>query len=193
MMSFLSIYFWALETMTCLNLLFLIRFKTFGVSHFQALISWFVVHIFSTVAGPAKLIEELSFLFGYEKVDNYWCFCSLLFPLFFTYLKNVFVLSFPIFRIKKLFMGLYCIGGTSTSAPKSTSGSQRSVQQRSNYQIPTSALYEATEDTRASGSSVQAALAGRAGYGIYRYFRVCFPLVKVCSVDNLGCVVMVMF
>ncbi|XP_059597635.1 SURP and G-patch domain-containing protein 1-like protein isoform X2 [Vitis vinifera] len=56
-------------------------------------------------------------------------------------------------------------GGTSTSAPKSTSGSQRSVQQRSNYQIPTSALYEATEDTRASGSSVQAALAGRAGYG----------------------------
>uniref|UniRef100_A0A2N9FUY4 G-patch domain-containing protein n=1 Tax=Fagus sylvatica TaxID=28930 RepID=A0A2N9FUY4_FAGSY len=49
-------------------------------------------------------------------------------------------------------------GGTSTSASKSTSGSQRSFQQHSNYQIPASALYEATEDP-----IVQIASAGRSG------------------------------
>ncbi|KAH7544773.1 hypothetical protein FEM48_Zijuj01G0021800 [Ziziphus jujuba var. spinosa] len=49
---------------------------------------------------------------------------------------------------------------TSTSASKSTNGSQRSFQQLSNYQIPASALYEATEDLSASGMS---ASAGRMG------------------------------
>ncbi|KAJ7982183.1 SURP and G-patch domain-containing protein 1-like protein [Quillaja saponaria] len=43
-------------------------------------------------------------------------------------------------------------GGTITSAPRSTSGSQRSSQQHSTYQIPASALYESAEDPRASGS-----------------------------------------
>lgn len=46
------------------------------------------------------------------------------------------------------------IGGTSTSATKSTSGPQRSAQQHSKYQIPTAALYEATEETT-SVSSIQ--------------------------------------
>ncbi|KAE8038205.1 hypothetical protein FH972_010737 [Carpinus fangiana] len=50
-------------------------------------------------------------------------------------------------------------GGTSTSASKSTSGSQRSLQQH-NYQTPAAALYEATEDPR-----VQTTSAGRSGEG----------------------------
>ncbi|KAJ7949135.1 SURP and G-patch domain-containing protein 1-like protein [Quillaja saponaria] len=44
-------------------------------------------------------------------------------------------------------------GSTSTSASRSTSGSQWSSQQHSTYQIPASALYdESAEDPRASGS-----------------------------------------
>uniref|UniRef100_A0A5B6YPQ0 Putative SURP and G-patch domain-containing protein 1-like protein isoform X1 n=1 Tax=Davidia involucrata TaxID=16924 RepID=A0A5B6YPQ0_DAVIN len=56
-------------------------------------------------------------------------------------------------------------GVTSTTAPNSTSGSRRSHQQHSNYQIPASALYEATEDTRASMTTVQTASSGRSSYG----------------------------
>ncbi|KAL5549779.1 hypothetical protein UlMin_005010 [Ulmus minor] len=46
-------------------------------------------------------------------------------------------------------------GGTSTSPSKPTNGSQRSFQQHSNFQIPASALYEATEDPRNIQSSVR--------------------------------------
>lgn len=60
---------------------------------------------------------------------------------------------------------------TSTSASKSTNGSQRSFQQLSNYQIPASALYEATEDLSASGMS---ASAGRMGTFIYNVFLLLY-------------------
>ncbi|KAF8395874.1 hypothetical protein HHK36_019829 [Tetracentron sinense] len=43
--------------------------------------------------------------------------------------------------------------GISSSASRTSSGSQRSLQQHSNYQIPASALYEANEDTRSSVTS----------------------------------------
>lgn len=43
-----------------------------------------------------------------------------------------------------------CVGGASTAAP----GSQKSVQQHSNYQTPASALYESSEDARASVSLI---------------------------------------
>ena len=56
---------------------------------------------------------------------------------------------------------LECVGGTSTSASKSNSGSHRSSHQHLNYQTPASALYAATEDPR-----VQAASAGRYGNDI---------------------------
>ncbi|KAF8403861.1 hypothetical protein HHK36_011967 [Tetracentron sinense] len=55
--------------------------------------------------------------------------------------------------------------GISTSASRMSSGSQRSLQQHSNYQIPASALYEASEDTRSSVTSFQAASVGRTSYG----------------------------
>ncbi|XP_012065529.1 SURP and G-patch domain-containing protein 1-like protein isoform X2 [Jatropha curcas] len=54
-------------------------------------------------------------------------------------------------------------GTTSTSASKSTSGSHRSHQQQPNYQIPASALYEATDEQGDSMVSVQTESAGRAG------------------------------
>ncbi|GAV72744.1 G-patch domain-containing protein/Surp domain-containing protein, partial [Cephalotus follicularis] len=54
-------------------------------------------------------------------------------------------------------------GSTITSASKSTSVAQRSLQHKSNYQIPASALYEATEEPRASISSAQTSSAGRTG------------------------------
>ncbi|KAK9283059.1 hypothetical protein L1049_011287 [Liquidambar formosana] len=56
-----------------------------------------------------------------------------------------------------------CSGVSSTSASKSTSGSQRSIQQHSNYQIPASALYEDSDDSRASVTSCQTASVGRIG------------------------------
>ncbi|KAL6964811.1 hypothetical protein U1Q18_035866 [Sarracenia purpurea var. burkii] len=56
-------------------------------------------------------------------------------------------------------------GGASTVAPSSTSGSQRSLQQHSNYQTPASALYESNEDKRLSMTSFQSSAAGRPGYG----------------------------
>ncbi|KAM7508991.1 hypothetical protein LguiA_019444 [Lonicera macranthoides] len=56
-------------------------------------------------------------------------------------------------------------GGTSSTNPNTTAIPQRSHQQHSNYQIPASALYEATENTRTSTTSGQTASAGRSGYG----------------------------
>ncbi|KAG5238507.1 SURP and G-patch domain-containing protein [Salix suchowensis] len=50
-------------------------------------------------------------------------------------------------------------GGTSTSASKSTGGFQSSQKQRTNYQIPASALYEAAEELKGSLSTSS----GRAG------------------------------
>ncbi|XP_059651826.1 SURP and G-patch domain-containing protein 1-like protein isoform X2 [Cornus florida] len=57
-------------------------------------------------------------------------------------------------------------GGTNPATPTCTSGPQRSHQQQhSNYQIPASALYDATEDISASMTSVQNASVGRSSYG----------------------------
>jgi len=53
-------------------------------------------------------------------------------------------------------------GGTSSTNPNSKAFSERSHQQHSNYQIPASALYDSTENTRTSTTS---ASAGRSGYG----------------------------
>lgn len=70
-----------------------------------------------------------------------------------------------------------CIGGTSTSASKSTGGSQSSQKQRTNYQIPASALYEAAEELKGSLSTSS----GRAGNSTYQYtmdvFGNLFPFV----------------
>ncbi|KAA8515700.1 hypothetical protein F0562_018689 [Nyssa sinensis] len=56
-------------------------------------------------------------------------------------------------------------GVASTAAPNSTSGSQRSHKQHSNYQIPASALYDANMDTRVPTISLQTASSGRSSYG----------------------------
>ena len=58
-----------------------------------------------------------------------------------------------------------CIGGTSTSASKFAGGSQSSQKQRTNYQIPASALYEAAEEPKVSLSTSS----GRAGNSTYQY------------------------
>ncbi|EEF49180.1 SURP and G-patch domain-containing protein 1-like protein [Ricinus communis] len=54
-------------------------------------------------------------------------------------------------------------GATSPSASKFSSGSQRSHQQQPNYQIPASALYDATDEPGGSLTSAQIASVGRAG------------------------------
>ncbi|KAF5736419.1 putative arginine/serine rich splicing factor sf4/14 [Tripterygium wilfordii] len=53
--------------------------------------------------------------------------------------------------------------GLSSSASKATTGSQWSLQQQSNYQIPASALYEVHEESKASVTSVQSTSMRRAG------------------------------
>lgn len=58
-------------------------------------------------------------------------------------------------------MHIVCVGGMSNSTSKSTSASQRSLQQQ-NYQTPASALYETADEPTASS-----ALAGRSGNGSY--------------------------
>ncbi|XP_065869795.1 SURP and G-patch domain-containing protein 1-like protein isoform X2 [Euphorbia lathyris] len=60
-------------------------------------------------------------------------------------------------------------GATSTSASKSTSGSQRVIQQHLNYQIPASALYEATDEPGSLCTSAQTAFPGRTGNSIGGY------------------------
>ncbi|KAK2971530.1 hypothetical protein RJ640_017899 [Escallonia rubra] len=55
--------------------------------------------------------------------------------------------------------------GASTTTSNLTSGSKRPRQQPSDYQIPASALYEATENSSSSAASVQTASTGRSGYG----------------------------
>ncbi|WCJ18966.1 SURP and G-patch domain-containing protein 1-like protein [Euphorbia peplus] len=55
------------------------------------------------------------------------------------------------------------IGVTSTSASKSTSGSQRAIQQHPNYQIPASALYEATDEPGSFSTSAHTRFTGRTG------------------------------
>ena len=73
------------------------------------------------------------------------------------------------------YVALECVGGTSTSASKSTSGSQRSLQQH-NYQTPAAALYEATEDPR-----VQTTSAGRSGKIVYK--RIYYYMLSLGNVN----------
>ncbi|CAK9154892.1 unnamed protein product [Ilex paraguariensis] len=54
-------------------------------------------------------------------------------------------------------------GGVNSATPNSPGDSQSSDQQHSNYQIPASALYEATENTRASLTLLQPAATGGSG------------------------------
>ncbi|KAG9133857.1 hypothetical protein Leryth_017943 [Lithospermum erythrorhizon] len=54
--------------------------------------------------------------------------------------------------------------GDLTTPANKTSSSQRAFQHSGNYQIPASALYEASENTRASGSSSQPSVEGSGEY-----------------------------
>ncbi|KAF9675613.1 hypothetical protein SADUNF_Sadunf09G0050400 [Salix dunnii] len=71
-------------------------------------------------------------------------------------------------------------GGTSTSASKSAGGSQSSQMQRTNYQIPASALYEAAEEPMGSLSTSS----GRAGNITYQY-TMDVPFL-IISLSNRG-------
>ena len=77
--------------------------------------------------------------------------------LFSSFTMLLFFLSSIIFFLTD--SELYFVGGTNTSASKSTNGSQRSFQQHSNYQTPASALYEASE----SSSGLPTSSAGKTG------------------------------
>lgn len=71
-----------------------------------------------------------------------------------------------------------CIGGTSTSASKSTGSYQRSQQQHSNYQIPASALYDDAEEPKGSMSTSS----GKAGNRKHQYAMDIFE--SFVSIDN---------
>jgi splicing factor 4 len=71
-----------------------------------------------------------------------------------------------------------CIGGTSTSASKSTGSYQSLQQQHSNYQIPASALYDDAEELKGSMSTSS----GRTGNSTYQYAMDIFE--NFVSIDN---------
>jgi len=83
-----------------------------------------------------------------------------------------------------------CIGGTSTSASKSTGSYQSLQQQHSNYQIPASALYDDAEEPKGSMSTSS----GRTGIAHismqWIYLKILFLLIthekKICSLSSFN-------